>query len=91
MKQILRCLSIISVILLLKPLEIKAQDSLAVIEIDDITLPSVFYTAGFTVPTKLLFKNLTTVTDDGVYFQPNINLVEVDFPKLEKGKRLLLF
>ena len=73
---------IFSIISLFSSIQTWAQADTTVV-VSDTTLSSVYYTSGFTVPTKLVFTNLTTVNGI-VYFQPNINLVEVDFPKLQK-------
>jgi hypothetical protein len=53
-----------------------------VVEITDTTLDNVYYhQQHFSVPTKLVFTNLTSVSGF-VYFHQNTNLVEVDFPAL---------
>ncbi|MEO6358657.1 MAG: cadherin repeat domain-containing protein [Ferruginibacter sp.] len=62
-----------------------------VIEITDVTLPSVYYhQSNFTTPTKLVFTNLTTV-NGYVYFHQNVNLVEVDFPLLKSCDGVFYF
>jgi len=61
-----------------------SNDNITTIEITDATMENVYYhQANFTVPTKLVFTNLTAVSGM-VYFHQNINLVEVDFPLLEQ-------
>jgi uncharacterized protein YxeA len=62
-----------------------------IVEITDTTLSSVFYHQHhFSVPTKLVFTNLTSVSGF-VYFHQNTNLVEVDFPMLTQTDRYFYF
>lgn len=59
-----------------------APNDTTIIEITDTTMSSIAYhQTNFAKPTKLVFKNLTTVTGF-IYFHQNINLIEVDFPLL---------
>jgi hypothetical protein len=52
------------------------------IEINDSELNTLyFYQESFDTPTRLIFPNLTTVTES-VYFDQNVNLVSVDMPQL---------
>jgi len=60
----------------------QTNEDTAVVEIDDTVLSSVYYQTSFLTPTKLVFKNLTTV-NGYVYFHQNVNLVSVDFPLLQ--------
>jgi hypothetical protein len=58
------------------------EENINIIEITDATLDNVYYhQTSFTVPTKLVFTNLTSVTGY-VYFHQNTNLVGVEFPAL---------
>lgn len=59
------------------------DENITVIEISDATMDNIMYHKdnSFVSPTKLVFKNLTSVKGY-VYFYENINLVAVEFPKL---------
>ena len=58
------------------------NEGIQTIEILEETLPSIYYhQENYTVKTKLVFPNLTSV-DGIVYFHQNVNLVSVEFPKL---------
>jgi hypothetical protein len=59
------------------------DEPITTIEITDTTLENIYYHQNsFISPTKLVFKNLTSVSGN-IYFHQNINLVEVDLPLLE--------
>ena len=61
------------------------------IEITNTSLSSVSYhQQHFTTPTRLVFKNLSTVTGN-IYFHQNSNLVSVAFPKLESCNGFFYF
>ncbi len=61
------------------------------IEIEDTILSSVYYHQNnFATPTKLVFKNLTTV-NGYVYFHQNVNLASVDFPLLQSSDKYFYF
>jgi len=60
----------------------RAASDPVVVEVTDATMSQVYYhQTNFTVPTKLVFTNLTSVSGN-VYFHQTQNLVEVDFPAL---------
>lgn len=62
-------------------------ENFTTIEITDATLENVFYhQVSFSVPTKLVFTNLTSVSGY-VYFHQNPNLIGVDFPVLTQTGR----
>ncbi|MES2890782.1 MAG: cadherin repeat domain-containing protein [Bacteroidota bacterium] len=66
------------------------QDT-AIIEITETNLPTVYYQQQtFSKPTKLVFKNLTTVAGH-IYFHNNTNLVSVDFPLLKSSADIFYF
>jgi hypothetical protein len=62
-----------------------------VVEITATTLDQVYYhQTNFSVPTKLVFTNLTSVSGY-VYFHQTNNLVEVDFPQLTSTTSYVYF
>lgn len=68
-----------------------AGEDTAVIEIDDTTMSEIYYhQISFAAPTKLVFKNLTTVNGK-VYFHQNVNLISVDFPLLQSCNEYFYF
>jgi len=86
MKKKLHLFLCFNIFLLINSLHAATIQNPVIIEITDETLNNVYYhQINFTVPTKLVFTNLTQV-NGYIYFHQNTNLVAIDFPKLTQTK-----
>lgn len=76
----------LTALLFLNSLNAASLQEPVIVEISDATLSNVYYDqTNFSVPTKLVFTNLTNV-NGYIYFHQNTNLVAIDFPKLNQTK-----
>ncbi|HEY6143687.1 MAG TPA: cadherin domain-containing protein, partial [Flavobacterium sp.] len=90
-KNILRLILCLNALFFISSLKAATIEDPVMVEITDATLTDVsYYQTNFTVPTKLVFTNLTSVSGNIVFHQTK-NIVSVEFPLLTQTGGYIIF